>query len=224
MYGAALSANAQMSLAMAQIQAARARQPLAALSAEVYDATWLERPTNDLGAHLRVAYWLGAAARPRTPGGPPNLLALSYAEQALSAAQHEQSQPFISNPFSSEEAHVDQILADGERAAQRAGRTDAAALLNRVRGGYAENQGFLESLVGSPEARARLALGWGASGTTFAIIAGAGLVLYLVIPLLLPSYALLKRADAADEGMKEVRVRAKRLQSRLDAIPRRRTA
>jgi hypothetical protein len=184
-----LSAAGLVSAASAQIQAARAKQPLASLGAESYDQQWMRRPTNNAGAYLRVAYWLGAGARPSGRGGLPNYLALSYAESALLNANAELGRS--GSIFSSEDDKVDAILADGEAQAKKSGRVDVAAILNQARGAPDTNQGWLEWLLGSADARARFAL----SGTALAAI-GSGIALVWVTWPWLPNLLAAREVNA----------------------------
>lgn len=183
-----LSAQAQLSLARAQVDAAKAHKPLMSLSAEVYDSTWMQHPTNNLGAYLRVAYWLGAGARPTTPGGPANFVALGYAEQALAYAQAEYNKAFVSaNLFGTEDGQVDQILANGESQAKKAKRVDIAAILNQLRGlPVVENQGWLEWVAGSPEARGRLLAGYSTIGAIATVLLIGGVAAWVLLPVAVP--------------------------------------
>lgn len=193
-----LSASGLVSAASAQIQAARAKQPLASLGAESYDQQWVRRPTNNAGAYLRVAYWLGAGARPSGRGGLPNYLALSYAESALLNANAELGRS--GSIFSSEDDKVDAILADGEAQAKKAGRVDVAAILNQARGAPDTNQGWLEWLLGSADARARLGL----SGTALAAIGGAAAFVWYTWPWL-PNLLAAREVNAQDRELADRR-------------------
>ena len=193
-----LSAAGLVSAASAQIQAARAKQPLASLGAEAYDQQWMRRPTNNAGAYLRVAYWLGAGARPSGRGGTPNYLALSYADSALASANAELNRS--GSIFSSEDDRVDAILSNGEDQAKRAGRVDVAAILNQIRGGPVQNQGWTEWLFGSSDARARLAALWATSGATIAVVGGAAALVWYTWPWL-PNLLAAREVNAQDRMM-----------------------
>lgn len=197
-----LSATAQYAAASAQIQAARSKMPLPSLASEAYDQQWLRRPTNNAGAYMRVAYWLGAGARPSGARGTPNYLALSYAESALAKANAEMNRS--GSVFSSEDGQVDAILTDGEAQAKKTGRVDVAAILNQVRGGPVQNQGWLEWLGGSSDARARWLALWATSGTTIAVVGGAAALVWATWPWL-PNLLAAREVNAQDRMLADRR-------------------
>jgi hypothetical protein len=169
------SASQQVDAVNRQIAAAQAGSRLTNLGAELHAATWTEPPENRAGAHLRVAYWLAAGSR---VGGINGVL-LATAQHAAAQARAELGGAgVIGSPFATEAGQVDRILYEGQRTAELQGRADVAAVLARLRTRAAVPTSSLEQLLGSPEARSRVAI------TALPVVAGIATLAWVMAPKL----------------------------------------
>lgn len=182
-YGVAygyLTLSQQVAAAQRQIQAATAGQPLTALTSEVHPPEMLEPPQNAQGAAARVAYWLGAAARPPHPGWPAQPALLTAARAALARAQAGEGW-FTSRIFTTESGTIRSQLADAAALADRFQRRDAAAVLSMLAQTSFQQTGAVDALVGTAAARTRAVV---VSGVAVVGIGALVATAYLLGPVL----------------------------------------
>lgn len=193
MFGAALTATNQIDVAARAIDAAARNLPLPSIGAEAHPPDFLARPSNEAGAHVRVAYWLAEAARPTRVGTYANSALLSQARVALSAAQAGIGW-FDTTLLESTDQAIDRILYGGESALAAVGRTDVAAVLNRMRGQApvqsgsvvgAFSRGLLGTDITTASGRSTAIITSGAKATAAVTLGLGAAALYFAWPFLM---------------------------------------
>lgn len=188
-----LTAVQQLDAVAKQVLAAGRGMPLSNVGAEMHPPDMLRRPTNNLGAEIRVAYWLGVAARP-TGGRASDPVLLTAARTA--AVQAKRTYGALSgtdpvamllavpgvllNPFGTDSGRVNSVLYAGEQTAARRGRADIAAILNGLRAAPPTEATGVAALLDPRDEHTGARIAWLGGGAA-TVVLGLG-VLYFAWP------------------------------------------